>query len=178
MQQDVSATGRRPLPTPRVGGSDGLAFLDVSGLRFEDPSEDIRRRAVRSWDGADLGCVDALVVDRESRTVRYLQLGSGGLLGIRRSRRLVPVDAIVAIAPAEVLIEESGMSPPWRARYRPRLVEEPWATGGDVAYWAWGFIYPVRYHLAAGGPRAARDAHVVTTQDEQSTARADDQPAG
>ncbi|MGW3482364.1 PRC-barrel domain-containing protein [Rhodococcus indonesiensis] len=71
-----------------------LIDLDDTDLTLVDPGDDIRGRAVYDRDGDEIGTVDGLLVDEQDRTVRLLRIGSGGFLGLGKTDRLVPVDAV------------------------------------------------------------------------------------
>jgi sporulation protein YlmC with PRC-barrel domain len=135
-----------PEPAGRIDSAGGLETLRDAALRPADPAQDIRGRTVRNWGGRLLGEVDDLVVDVESRAVRFLEVGRGGVLGLGRRRRLIPVEAIVRMDVDEVHVQAEGHDPGWRPRYSPALIDEerdPFdSLERDVPYWAWGFAYP------------------------------------
>jgi osmotically-inducible protein OsmY len=66
----------------RLGDSD----FDLAG------EDDIRGRRVIDRNGNDIGTVDDLIVDPDRRRVRFLQVTSGGFLGIGGTMLLVPVE--------------------------------------------------------------------------------------
>ena len=50
----------------------------------DGPEADIRGRTVIDSDGAEVGTVDDLLIDEEEDRVRFLRIGSGGILGMGR----------------------------------------------------------------------------------------------
>ena len=83
-----------------------LVDLEKGDLRLADPDDDIRGLIVVDPYHHRVGEVDGLIVDRNQRRVRLLVVASGGVLGLDRTRRLVPVDAVTRVDD-EVHIEAS-----------------------------------------------------------------------
>lgn len=73
-----------------------LVRLSDAGLAVEH-GDDVRGRDVLDPDGESLGTVDDLLVDEGERQVRFLEVGSGGFLGIGQEKRLIPVEAVTRI---------------------------------------------------------------------------------
>jgi sporulation protein YlmC with PRC-barrel domain len=83
----------------------GLIRLGESGFVPQNIEDDLRGKDVYDAGGQRLGSVEDLYVDRQEREVRYLEVGSGGFLGIGQKRFLVPVEAVVKVAEEWVAIE-------------------------------------------------------------------------
>lgn len=71
-----------------------LVRLADVGLELADPADDVRGRNVVDRNGDEVGTVDGLIIDEGERRVRFLEVGSGGFLGLGEKRQLVPVEAI------------------------------------------------------------------------------------
>ena len=113
-----------------------------------NPDEDIRGRKVLDPDGEDIGTVDALLVDEADRRVRFLEVGSGGFLGIGEKKRLIPVDAITGIGD-EVRVDVTRQTIAGGPAYDPEVLEyspdyygELYGYYGYAPYWMPGYVYP------------------------------------
>lgn len=62
--------------------TNALHRLRKSKLELADAAADIRGRRVTDSAGQEIGKVDDLMVDERERRVRFLEVSSGGLLGI------------------------------------------------------------------------------------------------
>ena len=76
----------------------GPAPGDDGDMTFTDAPDDLRDLVVVDPDAHRVGEVDGVVVDPTDRRMRMLVVGSGGILGLGRVRRLVPVEAIVEVS--------------------------------------------------------------------------------
>ena len=74
----------------------GLVSLRESGHELADPHDDVRSLAVLDADGHRMGGVEDLVIDETHRRARLLFVTPGGVLGLGKSRRLIPVDLVTA----------------------------------------------------------------------------------
>jgi sporulation protein YlmC with PRC-barrel domain len=71
-----------------------LDHLTSSGLELEDPSRDLRGRAVVDKDARGIGTVVDMLIDPQLRVAHLLVLEtSGGLLGMGKKQYLVPLEA-------------------------------------------------------------------------------------
>ena len=104
---------------------DPLAQTDLT-LAPGEP--DLRGASVFDSDGEELGRVDALYVDGAERKIRFLQLKSGGILGIGATSRLVPIEAIEHRDVGTVRLSRSDEELSGAPAYDPGMVE-------DQAYW-------------------------------------------
>lgn len=113
-----------------------------------NPEEDIRDRDVKDRNGQDIGKVKDLLVDQGEKRVRFLEVASGGFLGIGQETSLIPVDAITAISDDEVRIDQTRDHVAGAPEYDPALVRERDDYGGLLDYygygpwWGPGYRYP------------------------------------
>ena len=121
--------------------------LEDEDLMLEDPQDDVRSARVIDSDGQDIGKVDGLLVDETEKRVRFLEVGSGGFLGIGKSKRLIPVDAVTSIdddVHVDMDREHIGNSP----EYDPEVVPAPefypsiYGYYGYSPFWGAGYVYP------------------------------------
>ena len=88
-------------------------------------SEDVRGSDVRDPAAEKIGTVEDLILDTATGRVRFLRVGSGGLLGIGRAHRLIPVDAVTDVVQGAVFLDRS----------RERVEDAPLEHGSlDEAY--------------------------------------------
>jgi uncharacterized protein YrrD len=110
------------------------------------PREDIRGFIVKDRNAAKVGEVDDLVIDAEAGRVRFMKVGSGGLLGIGRDHRLVPVDVIDGVAGDTVFIRPAvahvEMSPSWGDLESEIFVGDIYHHFSCVPYWSDGYLAP------------------------------------
>ncbi len=110
----------------------GSSLPDASLVRLRDVSRavdpldvDIRDHWVRSTDGSLIGRVDALYIDVAENRVRYLDVRTGGLLGIGQAHVLVPVESIGLVSYGEVWLAESGPLEGAGPPYDPEVLPDP-----------------------------------------------------
>lgn len=116
-------------------------------LTTRDRAEDIRSRKVVDADGKDIGEIDALLIDDQEEKVRFLQVASGGFLGIGQSKVLIPVEAISKIDRHVVHVEQTRERVASAPNYDPELIEDQYYEGlygyyGYQPYWGAGYVYP------------------------------------
>ena len=120
-----------------------LERLTHSGLTLADPAADIRGREVLDRDGNRVGTVIDLLVDPEQRIARMAEVETGGgVLGIGRKHRLIPVEILTAGDPRTVYLERTRDEVNAAPEYRPAEgdVEEEqyaatYAAYGVTPYW-------------------------------------------
>ena len=99
-----------------------LVRLRDTDQTVSSSDEDIRGRMAKDKDGRDLGTIEGLLVDEAERKVRFMEVASGGFLGLGESKSLIPVEAITRMTPDAVYIghtrEHVAGAPP----YDPELV--------------------------------------------------------
>ncbi|MEP7764318.1 PRC-barrel domain-containing protein [Sanguibacter sp. 25GB23B1] len=125
-----------------------LVRISDSGLTVPDEQE-IRGRHVVDPDGEQLGTVGDLLVDEEEERVRFLEVTSGGFLGIGQEKVLIPVDAVTRIDD-QVHVSTSRSHVEGSPGYDPELAAASPLTyyGGLYGYygmgpyWGQGYVYP------------------------------------
>ena len=83
----------------------GLVRLGDSDFVPASPADDLRGKDVLDPYGQRMGRVEDLYIAPREREVRYLELGTGGFLGIGERRFLVPVEAVAEVAEDQVIVE-------------------------------------------------------------------------
>ncbi len=125
-----------------------LHRLKDSDLQLTDPKADIRGHKVKDVAGEEIGKVDELLVDEEEQKVRFLEVASGGLLGLGETKFLIPVEAVARITEAEVDINQTRAKVAGAPRYDPDLRERQHLSevygyyGYGTPYWGMGYVYP------------------------------------
>lgn len=116
------------------------------------PDDDIRGRKVIDRDGEEIGDVDALLIDDQDERVRFLEVGSGGFLGIGEEKRLIPVDAVVRIEDDAVHVDTARETVAAGPGYDPDVVEYPpdyygniYGYYGYAPFWTPGYMYPTPF---------------------------------
>ncbi|MEJ1088682.1 PRC-barrel domain-containing protein [Microbacterium sp. Mu-80] len=126
----------------------GLIKLSESAERISSTDEDIRGRTVRDRDGEELGTIKDLLIDDDEGKVRFLEVASGGFLGIGQDKTFMPVDAITAVTEDEVRIDQTREHVAGAPAYDPELVRQRENYAGILDYygvgpfWAPGYQYP------------------------------------
>jgi CBS domain-containing protein len=124
-----------------------LLRLSDTGWTLADRAEDIRGRKALDMADEELGEIDDLLIDERERKVRFLQVASGGFLGLGRTKFLLPVDAIMRITPDAVHINQTRERIAGAPRYDPMLVDERYVNDlyghyGYPPYWGLDYQYP------------------------------------
>jgi len=114
---------------PAVRGNDALPNPTLRKLQDLDrtvavPDEDIRGRMVKDKDGKDLGRIDGLLVDAVGQKVRFMEVATGGILGLGQTKSLIPVEAITRVTADEVYISHTREHVAGAPAYDPKLVRE------------------------------------------------------
>jgi sporulation protein YlmC with PRC-barrel domain len=132
------------------GFGEAAILVRLSDTDLEIPDDqDIRGRKVSDRDGNEIGKIADLLIDPRQRRVRFLQVISGGLLGIGGTMLLVPVEAITRIDREMVEIDRSGRGF-GAMRYNPMLIDRR-GTGGGFLGSAGGYMTTGRHR--GRGPR-------------------------
>lgn len=124
-----------------------LVHLSDTDLTPASEDDDIRGSSVVDRNGDDVGKVDDLVIDPDERRVRFLQVGSGGFLGVGEQKVLIPVDAVENIDDV-VHIEKDRAHVAGAPEYDPKLIQDPkyyddvYGYYGYPPYWTSGYVYP------------------------------------
>jgi len=125
-----------------------LVRLDDTELALADTADDLRGRTVVDRNGDEIGDVDGLIVDEEERRARFLEVGSGGFLGLGEKRQLVPVDAITRIDDDKVHISAERTYVAGGPVYDPEMVpetryyEDLYGYYGFSPFWTPGYMDP------------------------------------
>ncbi len=125
-----------------------LVKLGDTDLDVADPAEDVRGRTVLDRNGQEIGEVDGLMIDDRENKVRFLQVGSGGFLGIGKDKALVPVEAVTRIDADHVHIDRTREHVAGSPPYDPDLTYDTDYWGGVYGhygytpYWGPGYVYP------------------------------------
>jgi sporulation protein YlmC with PRC-barrel domain len=113
-----------------------------------DPAEDVRGRVVVDRDGEEIGEVKSLLIDESEAKVRFLEVESGGLLGVGGEERLLPVDAVTRVDEDAVHVDQTRERVHEAPRYDPELEDATaYLTGlygyyGYVPFWTVGHPRP------------------------------------
>ncbi len=125
-----------------------LEKISQSNLKLADQKQDIRGMDVLDNTGQKIGRVDDLMIDSDEQKIRFMQLGSGGFLGIGREHFLMPVEAIDYIDHDAVHVTQSGAHVGSSPDYDPDLVlnheyyGELYGYYGYPPYWDPNYKYP------------------------------------
>lgn len=103
--------------------SASLSHLGDDDRTIASSDEDIRGRMVKDKDGLDVGKIEGLLVDDSDGKVRFMEVGSGGFLGLGESKSVIPVDAITRITADEVYITHTREHVAGAPDYDPDLVK-------------------------------------------------------
>jgi CBS domain-containing protein/sporulation protein YlmC with PRC-barrel domain len=135
-----------------------LVRLSDTNLTLADRAEDIRGLKVLDMSEQELGTVNDLFIDEQENKVRFLEVSSGGFLGLGATKFLLPVEAISRITVDVVHINQSRELVAGAPQYDPTLVEERYVTDiyshyGYPPYWGPSYHYPpYPYYSSANRP--------------------------
>ena len=101
-----------------------LLKLGQSRLDIADPKEDVRGRLVVDQSGTPVGKVDDLFIDERERRVRFIEVGSGGFLGLGEAKFLIPVELVRQVNDYTVRINQARERIVGAPRYDPALAAE------------------------------------------------------
>jgi len=101
-----------------------LTKFSEAELPLEEPWQDIRGLEVYDVNGEQIGSVEDLYVDRDSRLPRFLEVSAGGFLGIGKKHFLIPIEEIS---------REMGEDRVTVNQPRDKVVESPDFDPDDVA---------------------------------------------
>jgi hypothetical protein len=88
------------------------------------------------------------LIDEREEKVRFLEVESGGLLGLGSARRLVPVDAVESVKEDAVYVDQTREhvhgSPPYdpQLAYDDSYYTDVYGHYGRPPYWTPGYMYP------------------------------------
>ena len=128
-----------------------LRWLSDTELTMADPAEDIRDRKVVDRDSEELGAVYDLLIDDRDQRVHFLEVASGGFLGIGETRFLLPIEALTRIDDDTVYVNQTRQHIVGAPAYDPDLIytdtaesyyEDVYKYYGYLPYWSPGYTYP------------------------------------
>lgn len=124
----------------RISTKATLVPLSETDIIIADPQEDIRGFMVVDQAGEEIGKVDDLLIDTEEKKVRFLQVASGGFLGLGATKLYIPVDAVTEIEDEMVHINQTKERITGAHHYDPKLSEDRYSKGlcryyGCPPYW-------------------------------------------
>jgi sporulation protein YlmC with PRC-barrel domain len=124
-----------------------MTRLSDTTLSFVDEAQDIRSREVLDKNREEIGRVNDLFIDPKGEKVRFLEVASGGFLGMGETKFLIPVDAITSVSKDEVIIDRTRDIVASAPKYSPDLVDTRFLTEvfdhyGYSPYWGKGYVYP------------------------------------
>jgi sporulation protein YlmC with PRC-barrel domain len=124
-----------------------IVKLGDTELTVADPAEDVRGRTVLDATGEEIGDVSAIMIDDLDKKVRFLQVGSGGMLGIGEKKFLIPVDAVTRVDDDHVHVDRSRQHVHGGPTYDPSMVRKEdyadvYGYYGYAPYWTAGYAYP------------------------------------
>jgi sporulation protein YlmC with PRC-barrel domain len=120
-----------------------LERLTHSGMTLADPTTDLSGREVLDREGESVGTVVDMLVDPEQGMPRLAEVEtSGGLLGLGRKHRLIPVEALAARDLRTVQVDRTGDEVNTTPEYRPADGDDEeeqyaasYAAYGVTPYW-------------------------------------------
>jgi sporulation protein YlmC with PRC-barrel domain len=107
----------------------GLVRMGDSAFVPANPEDYLCGKDVYDPHGQRMGRVEDLYIDRQEREVRYLEVGTGGFLGIGERRFLVPAEAVTRVSEDQIIVEpertERAEGPaPFDTKVRPPSADE------------------------------------------------------
>lgn len=99
-----------------------IVRLDDTALTVADPADEVRGKKAVDSNGEEIGDVDGLMIDESERRVRFLEVGSGGFLGLGEKKRLVPVEAVTRIEGDTIHIGRERMHVAGAPEYDPEVL--------------------------------------------------------
>ncbi|AMM22682.1 hypothetical protein AX769_21390 (plasmid) [Frondihabitans sp. PAMC 28766] len=139
-----------------------LIRLKDTDETIDTADQDIRGRHVLDKHGKDLGKIDALFIDDAEQRVRFLEVATGGFLGIGKDKSLIPVDTITHVDPERVHLNQTSDTVAGAPTYDPGLMEKPsefyentYGYYGVLPFWGIGYAYPSYSRTSGEDPRRA-----------------------
>jgi sporulation protein YlmC with PRC-barrel domain len=124
-----------------------LVRLSDAKPLLPEPLWHLQNRKVLDANREGIGRVDDLLVDVDSMKVRFLQVTSGGFLGLHEMKYLVPVDAIMSLSEDSILVNQTLQHVVDVPDYDPAVGEENYYEDiygyyGYVPFWGTGYVEP------------------------------------
>jgi sporulation protein YlmC with PRC-barrel domain len=124
-----------------------LIRLSNTNLQVADPAQDVSGYRVVDKDGQEVGEVADLILDRDERKVRFLEVAAGDLFGMGPGKSLIPLEAITRISGQVVSIDQTHQHVAAAPRYHPDLMVQDdvghlYRHYGLLPYWQPSYVYP------------------------------------
>ncbi len=84
-----------------------LAKLSASDVSLEPPEEDLRKRMLLDSNAKQLGDIEEVYVDTNENKTRFVEVRTGGILGLGTTPRLIPIEAAEEVTPGSVRVGHS-----------------------------------------------------------------------
>lgn len=84
-----------------------LVKLSASDVSLEPPEEDLRGRILLDSGGKELGDIEEVYVDTNEDKIRFVEVRTGGILGLGKKPCLIPVEAAEEVTPGSVKVSHS-----------------------------------------------------------------------
>ncbi len=101
-----------------------LVRLGETGLTVSFAEEDVRGRKVLDSAGEEIGTIDELLVDDTDHKVRFLEVASGGILGIGEQKVMMPIDVISRITDEAVHVTQERSHIAQAPHYDPAITRD------------------------------------------------------
>ena len=95
-----------------------------------------------------IGKIDALLLDEKEQKIRFLEVASGGFLGLGEAKSFIPVDAITKLTDDVVHINQTAEHVAGAPAYDPALANQThfydntYGYYGVMPFWGMNYIYP------------------------------------
>lgn len=111
---------------------------------------------VKDKDGRDIGKIDHFLIDDVEQKVRFIEIASGGFLGLGETKSFIPVEAITRITADDVYIGPTREHVAGAPHYDPDLV-------ANVAGYFSG-LYPYYGYEVGGTTGPSRRSWAIPTR--------------
>lgn len=133
------------------GGGVLISLSDSPSLRRSNVSV-YKGKVVLDRDGEEIGKVRDILIDEAERKARFLEVSTGGFLGIGRERFLIPIDSVLSMYDDRITISEARSrlsdAPSFpSATVDERYLLETYAYYGKIPFWEQGYQYPAQPFL-------------------------------
>ena len=114
-----------------------LVKLSDTGFTVAHPDQDARGKKALDRNGEEIGAVDDLMVEEDGGHVRFLQVGSGGILGFGAEHLLIPSEAVTRIDDEHVHLDRTREHLAGAPGYDPALAKQPDYYGGIYTWYGY-----------------------------------------
>ncbi|MGE3539627.1 MAG: PRC-barrel domain-containing protein [Candidatus Tectimicrobiota bacterium] len=135
--------------TPSSLRSTALRRVSETEWPITAPDVDIRDRKVMDIAGEELGTVTDLLVDIREHRVQFIEVASGGFLGLGQTTFLLPVAAIVRIMDDTIYVTPTQQQVQQAPRYEPTMRQREDSALGHYADLHRHYNYPPYGELRA-----------------------------